>query len=120
MHLPTIYGTERQIVWAEKIRRKVIVAMSLPGTWLDEAFRDRLLDRLLEETDAAWWITQREELGCSYTSARATLDTQNTIAAATISGKLGISLTPRVRVPLSPVEAAFVSFLADYDRAGSV
>lgn len=58
--LPPLEGTEKQILWAESIRREALDGLA---KFIDhERFADRmgrLIERLAMETSASWWIDHR-------------------------------------------------------------
>src|SRR5690606_30806905 len=58
--LPSLEGTEKQILWAESIRREALDGLV---KFIDhERFADRmarLIERLAMETSASWWIDHR-------------------------------------------------------------
>lgn len=59
MDLPELAGSEKQVSWAEDIRRKAIVAVEELDIGGPEAMADALRDALYGQTDAGWWIDNR-------------------------------------------------------------
>ena len=59
MDLPELEGSDKQISWAEDIRREAIQAVEDQGIGGPEAMADALRDALYGQSDAGWWIDHR-------------------------------------------------------------
>lgn len=71
--LPALEGTERQVAWAETIRKQIITAINTEIEEKESPFKLDLSDtksqqvfnatikRIFNETQASWWIDNRDE-----------------------------------------------------------
>jgi hypothetical protein len=57
--LPELTGTEKQVAWAERIRKSFVAG-------LDAAAKKRLMPEIVETEQASWWIDHRDNIAASF------------------------------------------------------
>jgi hypothetical protein len=96
--LPELTGTDKQVAWAERIRKSFVASLSA-------ADKQRLMPEIIETELASWWIDHRDNIAASFAK-----EAKSTLALPAIQGsEKQVAWAERVR-------AQFVATLSADDE----